>query len=93
MQHVNEVRQQYSSLLAEFSAAFPDINPPESRWWQLWLSRYPFTDIRTAIQTLSQHSMKAKFTQDSTGRAITALLRDSAIQRAVPPPSAAGEKS
>jgi hypothetical protein len=87
MLHAEEIRRQYLSLLADFSAAFPGITPPEQHWWLLWLQRYPFFDIRDSIQTLSKHHLKDRFTTESTGKAITALLRDSAVCRAITPPA------
>jgi hypothetical protein len=81
------LRQQYSSLLTEFSAAFADIEPPASNWWGMWLQRYDISAIREAIQILSRHHLKPRFTTDSTGRAISALLRESALRRAMAPPA------
>ena len=93
MLHTEEIRRQYLSLLADFSAAFPGITPPEQHWWLLWLQRYPFSDIRDSIQTLSKHHLKDRFTTEFTGKAITALLRDSAVRRAMMPPSVTGGQS
>jgi hypothetical protein len=87
------LRQQYLSLLAYFSAAFPDIEPPASNWWGLWLQRYDLLDIRAAIQTLSNHHLKPRFTTESTGKAISAMLRQSALSRAMKPPSVTGGQS
>jgi hypothetical protein len=88
MLHADEIRQNYLLLLADFTAAFHNVNPPDIHWWLLWLQRYPFADIRDAIQTLSRHHLKDRFTTESSGRALSALLRDSAVKRAVLPPAA-----
>jgi len=90
MLHADEIRQNYLLLLADFASAFPSVNPPDIHWWLLWLQRYPFADIRDAIQTLSRHHLKDRFTTESTGRALSALLRDSAVKRAMMPPAGKG---
>ena len=77
------LRQQYATLWAAFQTAFPTINPPDSSWWSLWLRKYEFCDIRDAIQQLSKHPLKSKFTTISTGKALSALLRESALRRAI----------
>lgn len=84
-------KQQYSDLIAAFKTAFPNITPPEPRWFFLWIAKYPLWSIKDAIQTLSQHSLKARFTTESTGRAISALLRAEALRRAVAGSAVAGE--
>jgi len=91
MLHADEIRQNFLFLWAEYTAAFPDITPPENHWWTLWMQRYPFEDIRDAIQTLSGHRLKDRFTTESTGRALSALLRDSAVRRAMKPPTTGGQ--
>jgi len=93
MQHEDEIRQNFLSLLAEFTAAFPGINPPENHWWTLWMQRYSFVDIRAAIEVLSHHHLKPQFTTVSTGKAITALLRDAAMRRAMTIPAKTGGQS
>jgi hypothetical protein len=93
MHHADEIKQNYLSLLVDFTAAFPGIDPPANHWWLLWLQRYPFADIRGAIQTLSRHHLKPRFTTESTGKALSALLRESAVRRAMTPPQAAGGQS
>jgi hypothetical protein len=93
MQHEDEIRQNFLSLLATFTAAFPGITPPDNHWWTLWMQRYSFVDIRDAIQTLSRHHLKPQFTTVSTGKAITALLRDAAMRRAMTIPAKTGGQS
>ena len=88
MLHAEEIRKNHQSLLAEFSALFPTITPPDNHWFALWLQRYPFVDIREAIITLSKHHLKDRFTTESCGRAISALLRQSAVRRAMTPSAA-----
>jgi hypothetical protein len=75
-------KNQFSDIIAAFEAAFPDIIPPESRWITLWLGKYPVWAIKDAIRQLSKHSLKARFTTDSTGKAISALLRAESLIRA-----------
>ena len=87
MLHAEENHRNHQSLLAEFSAAFPTITPPDNHWWSIWLERYPFVDIHKAIITLSQHHLKCRFTTDSCGRAISAMLRQAAVRRAMTPPA------
>ena len=77
------LREQYASLLSEFTAAFPQIQPPEHTWWLDWMKRYDCGSIHEAIITLSNHHLKDKFTTASTGRAISALLREIAMRRAI----------
>jgi hypothetical protein len=76
-------KNQYSDLIAAFEAAFPGVTPPESRWFFLWLAKYPVCAIKDVIHILQQHPLKAQFTTESTGRAISALLRAEALKRAV----------
>ena len=78
-----QFKQDYSTLIAAFNAAFPNITPPEAQWFFHWLAKYPTWAIKDAIQTLAQHPMRARFTTESTGRALSALLRQSALQRAI----------
>jgi hypothetical protein len=84
--HDSKFAAQYTDLIATFKAAFPDIDPPDSTWFAKWLREYRFGAIRDAIQTLATHPMKARFTTDSTGKAISALLREDALRRAVVSP-------
>jgi hypothetical protein len=84
--HEETIRQQHLSLLAQFTAAFPGITPPEKQWFQMWIHRYHFSDITAAIETLSHHHLKHLFTTESTGKAISALLRQSAVGRAMTTP-------
>ena len=81
--HRDTLKRQYTTLIAAFNAAFPSIEPPLPDWWILWLSKYDFGDIRDAIEKLSRHELKDRFSQESTGRAISSLLRDAALRRAV----------
>jgi hypothetical protein len=83
------LRQQYLNLLAEFTAAFPHIaDPPDSSWWLTWLQKYEFADVHDVIQALGTFPspIKSRFTRESTGRAISARLRDMALRRAVTAP-------
>ena len=81
--HTELMKQQYLELRAEFTAIFPNIPPPEARWWVVWLSRNNTTDIHLAIKKLGEHPLKAKFTTVSTGKAISAILRETAVARAL----------
>jgi hypothetical protein len=76
-------KNQYSDLIAAFEAAFPNITPPEPRWWSLWLAKYPVWAIKDVIQILQQHPLKPQFTTVSTGKAISAFLRAEALKRAI----------
>jgi hypothetical protein len=76
-------RQQYSDLINLFKGCFPGIEPPDSSWFVQWLARYGFADVCDAIQRLQSHPLKPRFTTDSTGRALSALLRDRAMGQAV----------
>jgi hypothetical protein len=78
-------RQFHIDIVAAFVSAFPGIAPPATSWIQLWLTRYNFLGILAAIQTLQNHppQLKVRFTQESTGRAISALLRAEALKRAI----------
>jgi hypothetical protein len=83
LSHTETIKQQYVELLAEFKSNFPNVEPPEARWWVIWLSRNNPTDVHLAIEKLGKHPLKAKFTTLSTGKAISALLRDAAVVRAM----------
>jgi hypothetical protein len=77
-------KQQFLALVAQFNQAFPGVTPPASEWWQLWVLKYTFRDIAEALTTLADHqpSLKSRFTTDSTGKAISSLLRANALRRA-----------
>ena len=79
----SKFKSQYARIITAFEAAFPGIAPPEPHWFALWLAKYRPCDIADAIQALSQHPLKSRFTQESTGKAISAHLRNAALQRAV----------
>jgi hypothetical protein len=81
--HEETLQDQFTNLLAIFRANFPSVDPPASHWWLLWMQKYEFADILTAIQNLGRHSFKAKFTTESTGRALSTLLRDAALRRVI----------
>jgi hypothetical protein len=76
-------KQHYLELIAEFESAFPGIKPPAPEWFQLWLGKYSYAAISEAIQTLQKHPMKPRFTTDSCGKALSALLSQIALQRAM----------
>jgi hypothetical protein len=75
-------RSQISDLAAAFEVAFLGIAPPEPRWFSLWLAKYPLWAIKDAIGTLSKHPLKPRFTTESCGKALSALLRAEALKRA-----------
>jgi hypothetical protein len=83
--HEEQFHQQVQTILAAFTAACPNVEPPASAWLQHWLNRYSITAILDAIQFLQDRhpQVKAQFTTESTGKAISARLRQSAINRAV----------
>ena len=78
-----QFKKQIADAIASFEFAFPNVSPPEPRWFHIWLTRYPFWSLKNVIQTLSTHSLKDQFTTESTGRAISALLRADALKRAL----------
>ncbi len=80
---IDAIRRQYRTLLAAYSAAFPNVAPPHLDWWVIWLQKYDPDAIREAINTLAAHPLKDRFTRDSTGKALSALLRDDAVRRAL----------
>jgi hypothetical protein len=81
MLHEKTLRRQYDDIFTTLTNAFPGVQPVESRWILLWLDKYPFSDVMNAIQTLHGHPLKARFNQQSIGKAISALLRESAMRR------------
>lgn len=83
MSQEDVIRQQYQSLLAAYTKVFPTIVPPESRWWIQWMSSYNPETIREAILRLSLHPLRDSFTSVSTSKAITATLKQIALQQAV----------
>jgi hypothetical protein len=83
-QHGN-FEQHVIDILTAFRTEFPNIEPPAADWLQHWLNRYSSVTILAAIRTLGRHvpQVKARFTQESVGRAISASLRATAIKLAV----------
>ena len=83
--HETKFAQQYTDLIGAFKAAFPHVTPPDSTWFAKWLSQYRFGAIMDAIRVLQAHSpaVHARYDQESTGRALSALLRQDAARRAV----------
>lgn len=55
----------------------------EPSWWSLWVSKHSFQSILGEIQDLSKHPLKPKFTTGSIGRALSARLRDRALESAI----------
>ena len=80
--HEETLRLQYITLIETFHAEFPGIDPPTPDWWMLWLDKYSFGDLMAVIQSLGKHPLKAKFMEQSTGKAIAAKLRELALRRA-----------
>jgi hypothetical protein len=81
--HEETLQQQYITLIEAYYAEFPSIEPPAPEWWMLWLDKYSFGDLQAVIQSLGRHPLKARFTSESTGKAIAAKLREIALRRAV----------
>jgi hypothetical protein len=82
-----KLKQDYTALVVEFQTAFPGIKPPAPEWFALWLGKHSFREISDAIHTLQAHPLKSRFTTESTGRAMSALLRESAVRRAFSSPA------
>jgi hypothetical protein len=74
---------QLAELIGAFQANFPTIPPPDTQWFYLWREKYPVWAIKEAIQTLAAHPLKAKFSTDSCGKALSASLRAAALKRAL----------
>lgn len=86
------LRKQYAIAFAKYIAAFPDIQPPDPSWWQFWFKDNDYRDILEAIQTLQKYPphIRARYSTESTGKAISAILKEIALRRAIPlstPPS------
>jgi hypothetical protein len=77
------LREQYTTLTAAFTKAFPHVTPPDADWWIDWMQRYDSGAIHEAIITLARHPLRAQFTQSSCGKALTSLLRQQALKRAI----------
>ncbi len=88
-----QFKQAYSVLIAVFQTAFPTITPPEAAWFFHWLEKYPAWAVMDAIETLGKHPLKARFTTESTGKAISAILRTEALKRAIASVSTTGGRS
>jgi hypothetical protein len=94
---VDTLRRKYTTALAAWIAAFPGIDPPHATFWQVWFKENDACDILEAIRTLQSHSapVRARYTTSSLARAITAMLREIALRRAIPilpvAPSTPGE--
>jgi hypothetical protein len=84
-QEQSRFKQQYADLLLEFVTVFPDIAPPDSSWFVSWLTKYTYGAIRDSIRSLGSNNpnIKNRFTTESCGRALSAMLRDQAIRDAV----------
>ena len=78
-------RQHHTDIIAAFKAAFPGVNPPDASWVQIWLTRYSFIGVLAAIQTLQNYPphVRNRYSQESVGRAISSILRNAAINRAI----------
>jgi hypothetical protein len=89
------MRKQFTDAYAEYTEAFPNIQPPSASLWQSWFKENEYSHILEAIRTLRSHSapVRARYTTDSVARAITALLREIALQRAIPIMPAAPTKT
>ncbi len=72
----------FLDAISEFQTAFPTLRVPDSTWLAKWLSQYGSQALSDAIQKLKRNPRKDIFTTESVGRAISALLRDGAIQAA-----------
>src|SRR6202041_1521508 len=83
---VSPLRKQYTVTHAAWTDAFPNIQPPDASWWQNWFRDNDYTDILEAIRVLRSHSapVRARYSTESIGRAITAMLREIALRRAIP---------
>lgn len=80
-----KLQQGVINVLTAYHTAFPNIDPPAAAWLQHWLTRYSDTAVLDAIQTLQKHipQVKARFTTDSVGKAISSLLRADAMKRVI----------
>src|ERR1700676_2318132 len=78
-------RQYHTDIVSALRPAFPGVDPPDASWIQIWLTRYSFMGILAAIRNLQNYppQVKARYSQESVGRAISSLLRASAIKRSV----------
>ena len=78
-------RQQYAAIILEFETALPGIQPPDPSWIGIWLREYNFRAICNAIHKLQNYppDVKVRYSQESVGRAISALLRVDAVRRAI----------
>lgn len=83
---VSILRKQFTTARAAWIAAFPNIQPADATWWQVWFKHNDASDILEAIRILQSHSapVRAKYTTNSISRAITAMLREIALRRAIP---------
>jgi hypothetical protein len=92
--HEEQFQQQIQAIITAFKAACPNVDLPTAAWLAHWLNRYSVTAILDAIQFLQNchPQVKARFTTESTGKAISARLRQSAINRAVSSVSPGGAK-
>lgn len=79
------LRRLLAAVIHELKTAFPTLQAPDPSWIMIWVQKYPLIDIQAAIQTLSQHppQVQARYTTESVGRAITALLRERTIRRVI----------
>jgi hypothetical protein len=78
-----QFKRQYDTHIAAFKSAFPEIVPPACDWFGLWMRKYQFRAISDAINTLAKHPLKSRFSTESCGRAISSLLREDAMRRAL----------
>jgi hypothetical protein len=78
-----QFQKDYSDLIADYRKSFPGVDPPDPQWFFHWAEKYPTSAIKDAIHTLAKHSLKASFSAESCGRAISSLLRTDALKRAL----------
>jgi len=80
-----EFQDQCLSIIAACKNEFPSLEPPPPVWLHQWLSRNSCQAILDAVRTLASHPahVRARYSEESVGRAISALLRDRALRRAI----------
>lgn len=81
--HEAQLRSQFMQLRQAFDSTFPGLRPPELVHWRTWITEYDIPDIMEAIQQLGSHPLKNRFTPESCGKAISAILREKVRARAL----------
>jgi hypothetical protein len=76
-------RRIYDDIATKITSTL-GVPAPATSWVTLWLTRHSYHSILAAIEVLQGHPehIRARYSTESVGKAISALLRAEAVRRA-----------